>query len=190
MALAAVKGDLRRISFRHIRAVESLVAAALPNGRIDLPDGIRVTRAYERLLFTATREELPPEEFELTITLPGSYKLPCGQILTVDPISVLPAGWRSSGAATLFVSPEVLPLPWTVRYFRAGDRLMPLGMAGEKKLKDLFIDRKVPLPQRRRVPLLLCDGRIFWAGGVQLSELARLSGDEQMIFRICLAAAE
>jgi len=190
LALAAVKGDLRRISFRHVRAVESLVAAALPNGRIDLPDGIRVTREYERLLFTATGEELPPEEIELTITHSGSFRLPCGQILTVDPITVLPTGWRSAGPDTIFVRPEALPFPWTVRYFRAGDRFMPLGMEGEKKLKDLFIDRKIPLPQRRRLPLLLSGGRIFWIGGVQPSELARLAGDEQTVVRINLAAAE
>lgn len=190
LALAAVKGDLRRISFRHIRGVEGLVASELPNGRIDLPDGIRVTKEYERLRFTAVNEALPPEEFELTITHPGSYRLPCGQTLTVESLAVLPAGWRSSGLNAVFVCPEDLPFPWTVRYFRAGDRFMPLGMGGEKKLKDLFIDRKLPLPQRRRVPLLLSGGRIFWVGGVQLSELARLSGDEQAVVRICLTAAE
>lgn len=32
----------------------------------------------------------------------------------------------------------------TVRNRRPGDRLSPLGMKGHKKLKDVFIDKKIP----------------------------------------------
>jgi len=52
-----------------------------------------------------------------------------------------------------------------VRVRRPGDRFAPLGMHGEKKLSDFFIDRGVPAPCRDAVPLIADDARIFWVVG-------------------------
>jgi tRNA(Ile)-lysidine synthetase-like protein len=57
-----------------------------------------------------------------------------------------------------------------VRTRRAGDRFHPLGMAGPKKLKDFFIDRKIERGLRDRLPLLLWNGEIVWIAGVEVSE--------------------
>ena len=54
----------------------------------------------------------------------------------------------------------------TVRNFRRGDRFQPLGMAGHKKIKDLFIEKKVPLSIRARCPLLAMGEEILWIPGL------------------------
>jgi len=58
-----------------------------------------------------------------------------------------------------------------VRTWRAGDRFQPLGMTGEKKLQDFFVDEKVPRRERGRVPLVCAaDGQIAWVVGYRIAE--------------------
>lgn len=168
LAIAAAKGDLRRISFRHLTAVERLATGGPPNGRVELPGGLRVAREYGRLLFlVAGGEEPGVAGFSLFVEGPGRYPLPGGVSLQVEEFTSLPKDWSEVGRDTLWIDPGAVPLPWEVRSFRRGDRFRPVGMTGEKKLKDLFIDRKIPLARRRLIPLFLSRGEIFWVGGVQ-----------------------
>ena len=45
-----------------------------------------------------------------------------------------------------------------VRNFMPGDRIRPLGMTGTRKVKDVFIDRKLPRSRRARFPLVTLGG--------------------------------
>ena len=67
------------------------------------------------------------------------------------------------------------PGPFTVRAWRAGDRMAPLGMGGHtKSLQDLFVDRHVPRAERASIPVVECDGEIAWIPGVATSERFRV----------------
>ena len=58
---------------------------------------------------------------------------------------------------------ELLRLPLSVRSLKAGDRVRPLGLKTDKKIKEILIDRKVPREERWGRPVV-CDaeGRIVW----------------------------
>jgi tRNA(Ile)-lysidine synthase len=67
-----------------------------------------------------------------------------------------------------------LTLPLTVRPLRAGDRIRPFGWDGgrnprdgQKKVKEILIDRKIPRDERWGRPVV-CDaeGAILWIPGV------------------------
>lgn len=63
--------------------------------------------------------------------------------------------------------------PLTVRCRRDGDRMEPLGLNGTKKVKDMFIDRKVPLRMRDKIPVVEdAAGHILWIPGVGRSRYA------------------
>jgi tRNA(Ile)-lysidine synthase len=65
--------------------------------------------------------------------------------------------------------------PLIVRNFRRGDRFQPLGMSGHKKIKDLFIEKKIPLSVRTRYPLLIAGEEILWIPGLGRSSFARVT---------------
>src|SRR5690606_12410727 len=50
---------------------------------------------------------------------------------------------------------DSIELPLTVRSWQDGDRFRPMGMQGNKKISDYLISLKVPLPEKRRVPVVL-----------------------------------
>ena len=79
---------------------------------------------------------------------------------------------------------EELPPNLAVRNFRPGDRFIPLGMTGHKKVKDLLIDAKVPLSIRAILPLLAMGQEVLWIPGYARSGIARVSEKTQSILRI------
>jgi len=69
---------------------------------------------------------------------------------------------------------ERLGTELTVRSWRDGDRMQPLGLDGTKTLQDLFGDRKVPRSVRRTLPVVEAGGEIAWVAGVAVSERFRV----------------
>lgn len=178
LAIQAVKGDLRRIALSHLEAVECQAAAARPNSALALPDGITVIREYQRLRFIRGDAGALLTDAEVTLDRPGCYSLPCGGNLTLEECAPPAAGIADQGATVLCIPSGQLEQPLRVRYFRHGDRFVPLGMSGHKKLKDLFIDRKIPLRTRRQVPLLVAGETILWVCGVQAAAAIATATDD------------
>ena len=78
----------------------------------------------------------------------------------------------------------------TVRAWRDGDRMKPLGLDGTKSLQDLFGDRKVPRSLRRSLPVVESDGEIAWVAGVAVSERFRVGPDTRATVRLTAVHAE
>lgn len=75
--------------------------------------------------------------------------------------------------------------PLTVRPWRPGDRFRPLGAPGERKLQDIFTDRKIPRMERLRLPVV-CDslGKILWVPGLPPADFARLEPGTERALRL------
>jgi len=76
------------------------------------------------------------------------------------------------------IDPKKFKFPIEIRNFRPGDRFVPFGMKGEKKLKDFFIDEKVPRYLRKVFPLFIINGEIAWVGSLRMSERFKVKGKE------------
>jgi tRNA(Ile)-lysidine synthase len=71
-----------------------------------------------------------------------------------------------------------------LRFLRPGDRIHPLGSKGAKSMQNYFVDKKVPRPFRKYIPLLCIGSRVVWAVGVGVGEEARVNpGDEAVLLR-------
>ncbi len=65
----------------------------------------------------------------------------------------------------------------TVRQWRPGDRIAPLGMAGSRKVQDLLVDAKVPREVRRRLPLIWCGTELVWLPGYRVARRFAVASD-------------
>ncbi len=79
---------------------------------------------------------------------------------------------------------DAVRVPLEIRFRRPGDSFRPLGGRGSKKLKDFFIDKKVPRFLRDRVPLLLSDGKIMWVMGHAIGREFRLRPGSTAALRV------
>jgi tRNA(Ile)-lysidine synthase len=76
--------------------------------------------------------------------------------------------------------------PLSVRTWRAGDRFRPLGMSGEKKLHDYFVDAKVPRSERGHIPLVWGPRHLLWVAGHRVDDRARLTPGTQRVLALRL----
>lgn len=77
-----------------------------------------------------------------------------------------------------------------IRKRKNGDKIIPLGMKGSKKIKDIFIDLKIPLEQRDEVPILCFDNEIAWIVKYKVSESFKISKETKKIIKITFARKE
>ena len=78
----------------------------------------------------------------------------------------------------------------TLRFRRDGDRFTPLGMNGSKKLKDLFIDLKVPKEERDEIPLVCFGGNIAWIIGYRVSEIFKIDQNTKNVLEVKIEREE
>jgi len=178
-ALGEVRGDLRGLEAIHLDAVASLLLSERPQAELKLP-GCWVARRYQWLVL---RQQAPllPAPFCREISGPGPVELPDGRRLHFE--IVTGPGVESSHCVEFAAACAEFPL--TVRTVRPGDRFVPDGMRGHKKVKDYFVDTKVERETRRR-QLALVGPEILWLVGMRRSALGRPEAGCQAILRVIL----
>jgi tRNA(Ile)-lysidine synthase len=168
-ALELLTGNLRRISYRHLQGIDRLLLEGPPNGSLNLPGGLVVARCYRVLTFSTLPPPVSDVPGEIRIAAEGVYDLPSGGRVAVERCDGRIAA-SEGGRLELIVNLAELPFPWLVRSFLPGDRLEPRGMKGHKKVKDIFIDAKVPRSVRQKTPLFFSGARLFWVAGLRKGE--------------------
>lgn len=78
----------------------------------------------------------------------------------------------------------------SVRNRKDGDKIIPLGMSGSKKLKDIFIDMKIPKEDRDNVPILCFDDKIAWIVGLKVSEQFKITNKTKNILKVVIQRKE
>ncbi len=63
-------------------------------------------------------------------------------------------------------------------------------MEGSKKIKDYFIDEKVPKEERDRIPLVTDDENILWVCGYRSSNLYKITANTKNVLRISILNTE
>jgi len=77
-----------------------------------------------------------------------------------------------------------------VRTRRPGDRIQPLGMIAEKKVKDIFINSHLSRSARAATPLIFSDTHCLWVAGVCLDHRVRLTGETRRVLRLSISYIE
>ncbi len=177
---------LRGMAFSHVETALEFMARGPSQGRFSLPKGWNLVKEYDIVRLERSGRKKP--------VLPCySYSLPREGSVMVPEAGVRFQSLRSSHVSTdakpqnefeAYFDSSSLPQPLTVRNFRTGDRFQPLGMTGHKKVKDLFIEKKIPLSMRRYLPILVSGEEILWIPRYGRSELAKAGPNAREILKV------
>ena len=73
----------------------------------------------------------------------------------------------------------------TLRSWREGDSFTPLGMSGRKKLSDFFVDEKVPVDRKNRIPILCSAvGDVIWVCGMRLDDRFKITPATRRVLKL------
>lgn len=141
---------------------------------------VRVERIGGSVVLTSKGVRAPRQPsgppVALPLDVPGTAHHPQGHwvVEAAGPMPREQAGHPSASRAVL--DAEAVGRRLTVRGWRPGDRVEPLGLGGRKKVQDLFVDRKVPRDERGLVPIVTDGaGRIAWVAGHVVGEAFRVT---------------
>ncbi|WP_207424225.1 tRNA lysidine(34) synthetase TilS [Desertivirga brevis] len=81
-----------------------------------------------------------------------------------------------------FFDESLLQYPLKMRLWNDGDYFFPFGMKGKKKLSDYLRELKIPLTQKKRVPLLVNgNGDILWVIGYRTDDRYRVGPETKKV---------
>ncbi|GAV31749.1 tRNA(Ile)-lysidine synthetase [Coriobacteriaceae bacterium EMTCatB1] len=162
--LAAAFPEAGRLEAEHVEAIVD--GLSCEDFARDLPFGLRAETEYATLA-VSRRADTPAPVEPCLLEVPGRVDLGVAGAMTAryaEP-GEMPA---TRDAAVL--DADALGLPLLVDAPRPGDRIQPLGMAGTKKLHDVFVDAKVPKRLRPVTPVVRSSGDVAWVAGLVTSE--------------------
>jgi tRNA(Ile)-lysidine synthase len=77
-----------------------------------------------------------------------------------------------------------IKFPLSLRHWHAGDYFYPLGTKGRKKLSDYFIDKKIALPDKNKIWILVSESQIIWIVGYQIDDRNKVTEQTNKILLI------
>ena len=171
-----IKGNLTGITFLHVEKLIEMSDCWPVGSKLDLPEGWRAERGYKTVAFSRRMNE-PDSSVRhnnVVLTIPGETNIPEFGIRVLAVVhDNVPKTLQPTDAV---FDLAVLQQPLYVRSRLPGDRISPRGMQGEKKVKDVLIDKKIPRKLRDQVPVF-CDrqGTIIWLGGLRTARYGQIS---------------
>ena len=175
-AVKDLKGDAKNIESEHIDSILSLNKS----GTKFTAQNLTVFFNYGILTFELKKEK--SAEFSYKIVYENSIEIEStGEKYLFELCS--PAE-MIKGKNIQYLSADALPENMKIRNRREGDRFNPYGMTGYKKLKDFFIDIKIPSQNRGNIPLLADENEIIAVLGHRISNKYAVTKDTNLILKI------
>src|SRR5690625_1423591 len=155
----------KNLSYKHEEVFLSIIRPSNQNKVIHFPNHLIMERSYNKVLFYFKNMN---EEDTLFCTMIG--KIPTeilllnGAVLSVtytDQVS-------TKDKHTYICSSDQVTFPLYIRTRKQGDRMQYKGLKGSKKIKDIFIDEKIPRLERDRTYVITdSNDEILWLIGLR-----------------------
>lgn len=181
-----LNGSLQGVTMKHIEDVMTLFLERGTGKSITLSNNLIAKTSYDDFIIEKFNRE-KPTDFLYKMNINSSnyiVELGYGFSVEIKPIDEIKID-NANRYKKYFDYDKVIGDVY-IRNRRVGDRFVPFGMKGSKKLKDYFIDEKVPKDERDKIPIITDDRNIIWIVGYRTSELYRITEDTKKVLIIQL----
>jgi len=182
-AIKKIKGNLRKIERGHIKAIIDCTNNDKPQIIVNLPENIIVKKIYDKLRFHLG-DTIETQNFSYSINELGMLKIKeINKTISLTEISKNDFMLSTDSPQAAYLDLDKLKWPLRARNFRAGDKFIPYGMNGFKKVKDIFIDNKIPSEERKKIPILISHHDIVWVYGIRIDDRYKIKQKTKRILR-------
>lgn len=189
-AVRTITGATNNVTYDQIQQIITEANKQSPRSHLDLPGDCSLDKKRDQLIFH------PPSDCSSSSNRSAVHVLPIGCKTCVERL-----GWcftlrqkprHQIDRCTIQESPPDKEfLDWSklsgsvkVRTRAEGDSFRPLGMEGEKKLKDFFIDEKVPYAKRDQIPIIFDRKHIIWVVGYRIDDRYKVAKHTEQILQL------
>lgn len=156
--------DLNQINMTHVLSIIKLMKSHRPNGSINLPGNFKIIKEYDNIKIIQEVDYIGEYEIEIDkfVELPNKKT-----------IKIVEDEEKNDNNVCRLLTSE-LSMPLYVRTRKLGDKMALKKISGKQKLKDIFIDAKVPISLRDEWPIVVdSKGNILWIPGIKKSKFSK-----------------
>lgn len=182
-ALALIKSDYGWSS-SDIQLIMNMIEKEGSAKRIKLKKGIWVYKIYNYMHMGQIIEQT--DNYCYHIKAPGLVDIKeTGCKYTLETMSIEEFHKINLQGTETYLDFDKLPQPVYLRSRKKGDKIALPGMKGRKKVKDYFIDRRIPIYQRNKIPLLAAaEEDVYAIVGYQVAKPVQLDENSKNILLI------
>lgn len=167
------------IKEKNIEDIINIINNEKPNININLPQNIIVVKEYDKLYFK-----------KKNILKDYCHKLKEYQEINGIIIEKIKET-KEDGNNICRLNSKEITSPIYIRNKKDGDNMQVKGLNGHKKIKDIFIDLKIPLQKRNTYPLLVdSNNNILWIPNYKKSQFNKKKNENYDIILKCYERKE
>jgi len=165
------------IERKHLKIVREFAVESANGSMINLPFKVKVLKEYDYIVIGDIKKR----------EAVGEYAFRSGK-LAVEGYGII-----RSTISKVFTHPKIhqhiidadrLPTTAKWRFRQEGDMFAPLGMGGSKKLKEYFIDKKIPQRMRDSIPVLAVENKILAVVDVEIADELKVTENTRSYYKI------
>lgn len=145
----------------HIESILRLTENPNPNKRLLLPQNVEIIKQYDEIKIKDTQKDEIKD-----------YKILLNDKVEINDIIIeKTAKTYANGNDICKLNSRYIELPLYIRNRKKGDYIEPLGLSGRKKIKNIFMEKKIPSDERDSYPLLVDNNdNILWVPNLKKSK--------------------
>ncbi|MCP4609901.1 MAG: tRNA lysidine(34) synthetase TilS [Planctomycetes bacterium] len=188
--LTAIGSGERNLTQYHYEKLLQLARQNTSGRKIDLPGECVVGTEYGKIIFSAPEKiSLPTELIDNSITLDipgqtrfGRYSIKAS-VFQADEEEFNKFKAKKNSFIEWFDFNKIKP-PVIIRFRKAGDRFVPLGLKEEKKVGKFLTAARIPQHLRRKLLIVADSEKIIWLWPIRTSEQTKVTGDTRKILQL------
>lgn len=163
------------ITDRHIQNIISLLNNTKPNIKIDLPNNKEIVKEYNKLIIKDKTSDIK------------NYKIEFNDKIEIESLIIEKIESEDDDSNSVCrLNSKDITLPLYIRNREDGDYIILKGSNNRKKIKEIFIEKKLPLKKRNNYPLLVdSNNNIIWIPNIKKSKFCNKKSENYDIIIRC-----
>lgn len=163
------------ITDKHIQNIISLLNNTKPNIKIDLPNNKEIVKEYNKLIIKEKRSNIK------------SYKIEFNDTIEIEKFIIEKIESEDNDSNNVCrLNSKDITLPLYIRNREDGDFIVLKGSNNRKKIKEIFIEKKIPISKRNNYPLLTdSNNNIIWIPNIKKSKFCKKKNENYDIIIRC-----
>ncbi len=166
------------IESKHIKMIREFALEANNGSIINLPFKLKVSKEYDYIAMGNIKKR------EITT---GEYPFRSGKLKIDGYGTIRTTASKVKNEIKLHqhvIDADKLPEGAIWRFRREGDMFAPLGLDGSKKLKEYFIDKKIPQRMRDDIPVLAVGNQILAVADIEIADSLKVTDETKQLYKI------
>ena len=163
------------ITDKHIQNIISLLNNTKPNIKIDLPNNKEIVKEYNKLIIKDKTSDIK------------NYKIEFNDKIEIENLIIEKIESEDDDSNSVCrLNSKDITLPLYIRNREDGDYIILKGSNNRKKIKEIFIEKKLPLKKRNNYPLLVdSNNNIIWIPNIKKSKFCNKKSENYDIIIRC-----